>query len=169
MASGRTPPIDGPGRAVRLAAGLLAAVLLTAAGEVAEGPAEAVSGESLIVGGRLFCLQGIDAPEQGQTCRNSTGKEYNCGEVSRTALIDLVIGARVRCVASGPLRQGCQMARCGVDGYDLSQGMVYTGWALADPQSGGRYRGLQEEARGDKRGLWRGRSFQTPWEWRANR
>lgn len=56
------------------------------------------------------------------------------------------------------------MARCFAADYDLSEGMVYVGWALAAPATGDRYGRVQEQAKRSKRGLWRGR-FVAPWEW----
>ena len=166
MAGAPTPPEWG----ASLRAVLLAVLSLWAgsalAGEAAVGPGQPVDGERIIVGGRLFCLQGIDAPEQGQICRNAQGKDYDCGLIAKTALMDLTAGIAVRCVPSGPPGHGCQTAYCVADGYDLSEGMTYTGWAMADPATGGRYRRWQAEAKKKRRGLWKG-TFDRPWDWRT--
>jgi endonuclease YncB( thermonuclease family) len=136
----------------------------------AQEPAEVVSAEILRIGGRLYRLHGIDAPEPEQRCW-LTSRIYSCGEIAEAALMDLVAGASdVRCEVLGRAGDddGAILARCFSEGYDLSEGMTYTGWAMADPQIGERYRPFQEEAEKAGRGLWRGR-FVMPWEWRAGK
>ena len=62
------------------------------------------------------------------------------------------------------------LARCSAGGYDLSEGMVYTGWALMPPaaEAGApikAFENIQINAAEKQRGLWKG-SFVKPWEWR---
>jgi endonuclease YncB( thermonuclease family) len=136
----------------------------------AQEPAEVVSAEILRIGGRLYRLHGIDAPEPEQRCW-LTSSLYSCGEIAEAALMDLVAGAsEVRCEAleSDLDDDGAVLARCFSDGYDLSEGMTYTGWAMAGPQTGERYRSFQEDAEKAGRGLWRGR-FVMPWDWRVGK
>lgn len=132
------------------------------------GPVTVIDGDTIEIGGARLRLAGIDAPELGQGCRIG-GRSYDCGMVARTALIDLTAGARVACElrASGsPAGDEGRPARCWADGYDLSEGMVYTGWAIANPTAPPRYAALQQGAQAAPRGLWKGR-FLTPKEWRA--
>lgn len=132
-----------------------------------------IDGDSLVVSGQGFRLYGIDAPEQGQDC-TVNGKAFDCGMVSGTALMDLTAGSKVQCkevgsneVGSdhGDLAQEERLARCFSDGYDLSEGMVYIGWALALPESGASYNALENNARDRQHGLWKG-DFLEPWIWR---
>lgn len=127
------------------------------------GPANIISGDRLTLNGKLFCLKGIDAPDKGQKCvlRN---REYDCSHISKTALMDLTIGARVHCSAVKD-DKACTIADCSVDGFGLSANMVHTGWALALPKTGQRLLKIQASAKAAKRGLWRG-TFEPPWEWR---
>ncbi len=132
----------------------------------AQEPAEVVSAETLRIGDQLYRLHGVDAPEADQQCW-LTSSLYPCGEIAKAALMDLVAGSPdVRCEAleSDSANDGEILARCFSEGYDLSEGMTYTGWAMADPQTGERYRQFQEDAEKAGRGLWRGR-FVMPWEW----
>ena len=61
------------------------------------------------------------------------------------------------------------MARCSAGGYDLSEGMIYTGWALLPPEPEVAmptvFATIQTQAEERQRGLWKG-SFVVPWEWR---
>ena len=58
------------------------------------------------------------------------------------------------------------MGLAGTLGHALSEGMAYTGWALAERQVSERYLVYEERAQAAGRGLWRGR-FVTPWDWRG--
>lgn len=133
------------------------------------GPPTVLNGELLQVKGENFKLFGIDAPDLAQTCE-ARGATYACGIVARAALMDLVAGATVRCTPldrTSSTRGGRPVvARCFAGGYDLSEGMVYTGWALAMPRGGTKYSAFEKEAETARRGLWRG-TFTRPWEWRA--
>jgi len=136
-------------------------------GEMLRGMPEIVDGDTLILEGLHLHLLGIDAPELGQICilRN---KSFDCGDIARAALLDLTAGSQVTCRCVEPAdgeRVNGEQALCTVDGYDLSEGMVYTGWALAEPARHLRYGRYESGARAAKRGLWRG-AFVTPWEWR---
>ena len=149
--------------------------------ELLEGTPEIIDGDTLVLDGMRLQLVGIDAPELGQACVLRS-KGYDCGDIARSALLDLTAGSRVTCrrvapndtapvngepigaAADGSRKDGGP-ALCTVDGYDLSEGMVYTGWALAAPSERRRYGSFQSGARAAKRGLWRG-AFVTPWDWR---
>lgn len=137
---------------------------LLAAAELRGAP-NVISGDMIELAGHRLRLEGIDAPEPSQRClfRN---RFYDCGEIARSALLDLTAGTEVSCRPLGSGPAGAVLARCFAAGYDLSEGMVYTGWALADPQAPGRYGALQQNAERAGRGLWRGR-FIAPWKWLA--
>lgn len=151
---------------------LIAAVLVSAgsvslvlAAELAGRP-RIISGDTLVLAGQRLHLHGVDAPEPGQKCRLGNGKPYDCGLVSRTALMDLTAGIPISCRMRPERTGGETVAACFADGYDLSHGMAHTGWALADPDTGARYQPVQESARKAGRGLWRG-AFVAPWDWRS--
>jgi len=152
--------------ALTMAVSLTAAVqdADTAPGEVA-GTATIITGDVLEVQGQRIRLTGIDAPEPGQICR-LPHKDYSCGRIAATALIDLTAGATVHCTLLRKADDGAFLGSCSADGYDLSEGMAYTGWALALPGEGDLYRTVEEGARTARRGLWRG-EFVKPWEWRG--
>jgi len=129
--------------------------------EAVTGRLEVLAGDLIEVEGRRFRLYAIDAPEPGQHCL--LRKLYDCGAVARSALLDLTAGIPVTCAplpAAGP-----DVARCEAAGYDLSEGMVYTGWALADRAVSEHYLPFEREAKAKNHGLWRGR-FIAPRDWR---
>lgn len=131
-------------------------------GKAAElrGPARIIDGDSLEVAGRLFDLPGIDAPELDQRCRRNE-RYYACGSLAQAALMDLTAGVDVVC-----RRLSDQKTRCSAGGYDLSEGMIYTGWALIPPANiESPFAALQKQAEERRHGLWKG-SFVSPWDWR---
>ena len=132
-----------------------------AASEALTGPAAVIDGDTVEVDGQRLDLYAIDAPELGQICEVN-GRPFDCGEIARAALLDLKAGATLACdrVEGAP-----GAAVCRADDYDIGAGMVYTGWALAEPGLAQRYGKTQIGAESRKRGLWRGR-FVTPWSWR---
>jgi endonuclease YncB( thermonuclease family) len=132
------------------------------------GRAEVHSGDSLTVSGTRVRLVGIDAPEEGQRCQVATGRSYDCGRISATALMDLTVATEVACRLTGDTLDGLPLANCTAGGYDLSKGMVHTGWALAWPRTGTIYAAVEVAARKRRHGLWRG-TFEPPWDWRRKR
>jgi endonuclease YncB( thermonuclease family) len=160
----------------KLSVGVLSAgfaICVVAGAQAAEGGVTVLDGDSLLVGGQNFRLYGIDAPEKGQSCVIN-GNEFDCGMVAGTALMDLTAGSQVRCeeISVQAVAQGHDdrletehLALCFADGYDLSEGMVYTGWALALPELKPNYLSFERHAREKRHGLWKG-SFAEPRSWR---
>lgn len=124
------------------------------------GAPEVVDGETLIAAGQRLRLEGISAPAPGTRCQ-LRGNDQNCGRISTTALMDLTASAEVICrrrLAVG--EDGSRFANCRAGGHNLSEGMVYTGWAEAgmkqvDVPQLKRYSALEKKARRAPRGMWR--------------
>lgn len=113
---------------------------------------EIVDGDTLLVDGNEVSLFGVDAPELGALCRRGAD-ESDCGVLAQAALLDLTAGAEVICSPAGGTPG---KVLCRANGYDLSEGMIYTGWATALPGEGRRYMALEGRARDAERGLWSG-------------
>ena len=128
------------------------------------GSASVIDGDTVEVMGSRLDLYGIDAPELEQICELHE-KPYDCGDIARAALLDLTAGAILVCQRVETIPGS---AICTSDDYDIGAGMVYTGWALADPERPKRYSKTESGARDAQRGLWRGR-FVTPWDWRSGK
>ena len=125
------------------------------AAETLAGPFEIIDGDTLRVDGRLVDLVGIKAPVPGARCAVA-GKTIDCGRISTTALLDLTAGAGVICeLLKPPVGTSAGRARCRAGGYDLSEGMVYTGWAVAQPAETSPYARHERSARARGRGKWR--------------
>lgn len=122
--------------------------------ETLAGAVKVIDATTLSVAGQVVRLHGIKAPAAGDVCpfRDRT---IPCGEVAATALMDLTAGARVTCESHG-LVDGVKVATCSAGGYDLSEGMVYTGWARPLAGAPARYLAAQKKAQRRNNGLWQG-------------
>jgi endonuclease YncB( thermonuclease family) len=125
-------------------------------------------GDTLRLGGTLFRLDGIDAPELDQVCLGENGAQWACGIEARDALIRLVGNRAVNCQDNGP-DPGYPDTRLGIcwvaeETVSLNQRLVGEGWALNfDPRR--RFKAEQDDAQENRRGLWKG-CFVAPWDLR---
>jgi endonuclease YncB( thermonuclease family) len=125
--------------------------------------AEVVDGDTIKVGEVTYRIEGIDAPEHGQKCG-----AWNCGNDATAAMARLVQGKQVNCLGESLDDYGRVLARCHVDGADLGAALISAGLAWAFTKYSDTYVFEEEEARQRGVGIWSG-SFQTPWNFRAER
>ncbi|CCQ73176.1 thermonuclease family protein [Magnetospira sp. QH-2] len=122
---------------------------------MASGRAQVLAADMLRVNGQTFCLMGIKAPAPGLSCFTRSGKTFECNRIAATGLMDLTAGTQVTCKTFGDRRaDGCPLARCEANRYDLSKGMVYTGWAQADPETAPQLLKVEHQARERGHGIW---------------
>ncbi|MCC2111114.1 MAG: thermonuclease family protein [Hyphomicrobiales bacterium] len=124
------------------------------------GKVRVVDGDSLAVLGERVRLEGIDAPELGQTCWNED-REYACGSDARHHLADLIKGRAVLCSGARRDRFDRLLATCSIGDLNVNRQMVRDGWAV----SFGGYEAEENAARSARLGLWRGK-FDRPRDWR---
>jgi len=129
------------------------------------GRALVLDGDTIEVDGVRVRLFGIDAPERDQICERSDGRQYNCGQTARDALVDAIGSGMVRCVRRDTDPYGRMVAVCNGDDGDLSAILVRRGVALAYRQYSDDYVDEEDRARKSHLGLWQGR-FEAPWEHR---
>lgn len=145
-------------------------VLLTLAlaAPAAAGEAIVIDGDTMVMDGRRIRLDGMDAPELRQLCRDAAGRRYRCGLAAARKLEALVIGQDVTCTTTGRDRRNRDVARCATPREsDIGAAMVRSGWAVDYARySGGRYQADERTAQEGRRGLWRG-PFMRPDLWRA--
>lgn len=148
------------------------ALLLFAAPASAEigGKPRIIDGDTLAFGPVVVRLFGLDAPELNQTCL-AGGKRWACGQEASFALALETAYQWVTCLEQGSDEYGRPWALCylgGIGGPDLNRRVVLGGWAIADRRYSTRFVEEEDEARADRRGIWRG-SFIMPWEWLRGR
>ena len=128
-------------------------------------PVRVADGDTIELGGQRIRLQGIDAPELHQECRDASGRSWACGRRARSELRKLIGNDSVQCERRSRDRFSRSVAVCRAGGRDLGEAMVRTGFAFAYPDWASPYGAAEIDARSRKAGLWAG-SFQNPRAWR---
>lgn len=162
-----------PGVRSELSALLMAVALLLLSG-VGEAQAETLEGRPYVtdadtvrISGESIRLEGIDAPETNQRCKDASGKSYRCGLVSTSALKTKIGRETIRCKGSKRDRYGRLLGICYLGDIDLNGWLVRNGYALAYSRYSKRYVQQEIQAQKDGLGLWAG-EFMPPWQWRKN-
>lgn len=130
------------------------------------GPAKIIDGDTLDVAGQRVRLEGIDAPEAGQTCARRLIGTWNCGAASSKALASLIDGRDVQCESHGRDKYGRMLGICYVAGLDLNERMVRDGYAWAFVKYSARYAATEQVARAEKRGIFSTEN-EPAWAYRA--
>lgn len=76
------------------------------------GRAEVIDGDTLEIGVVRIRLNGIDAPEAGQTCLRASGRSWQCGSAATNRLAELVEGREIECRARDRNVYGRIIADC---------------------------------------------------------
>ncbi|MCX7645078.1 MAG: thermonuclease family protein [Rhodobacteraceae bacterium] len=145
-------------RAAACAALLVLAGLLApapAAAQTVTGPARAIDGDTLEIGGERIRLFGIDAPELAQGCSRD-GADWACGRWARARLAARLAGATIVCEGRGRDRYGRLVATCRAGGQDLAGLLVREGAAFAFRRYSDAYVAAEKEALIAGRGIWAG-------------
>lgn len=141
----------------------------SAAPKVITGHARVIDGDTIAVGKVRVRLEGIDAPETDQKCRDSAGRDYLCGITASKALRNLIGREPVACERVGQDRYGRVLGVCSnAAGVDMSAELVRRGLAVAFRRYSIRYAQVEDAARTAGAGLWSG-TFEHPSCFRAAR
>ena len=102
---------------------LLSLCIGTAHSETLTGHPRVVDADTLAFDLERVRIEGIDAPEAKQTCRDAAGKEYPCGEVATEALRARINSNVVMCKGDSRDRYGRLICvRFFADGNNLNGG-----------------------------------------------
>lgn len=123
--------------------------------EPVSGVARVLDGDTLDIGGTRVRLEGIDAPELGQSCSAPGGGTWPCGVTAASALEKLIGNNTIECVREGIDKYGRTLAVCRAGGRDLNAEMVRAGLAWAFVRYSQRYVAIEDDARRAARGIWR--------------
>lgn len=126
-----------------------------------------VDADTIDVGKIRIRIWGIDAIETDQKSLID-GQAWDCAGESKSKFVAHLSGKSVSCAPQDMDRFGRVVAKCSVEGTDLGEWLVSSGYAVDYPQySSGAYADQQAQARTGKKGIWKG-SFIVPWAWRDN-
>ena len=152
-------------------------ILLSEEKKTISGKAHVIDGDTIKINKISIRLYGIDAPEKNQICQDLRGESYNCGLRSTRFLKNLIrTSTRVKCSYKNLDRYGRIIGKCisytkvqnsnKIIPFDLNYQMVATGHAVEYKRySRGEYSKAEENAKRERKGLWKG-EFDRPEKWR---
>jgi endonuclease YncB( thermonuclease family) len=125
-------------------------------------------GDSFAIGPEKLRLDGIDAPEYRQTCKDAAGRDWECGKAARAALEQMLRQPGVSCITEARDSYARSIVTCSSTGTkDIGAAQVAKGMAVSNEYYEIRDYGDEEDAaREAKNGIWAG-TFARPSEWRA--
>ena len=98
--------------------------------------------------GQKVRLQGIEAPESGQTCRLPGGQRYQCGKHATVALRTRLGQGAVRCTIEPRDRYGRGLGTCyTAAGVNVNAWLVRHGHALAYRRYSTKYVPQEDQAK----------------------
>ncbi len=133
-----------------------------------QGMARVLDGDTIEIAATRIRLEGIDAPEGGQTCARAGGGTWRCGQAASVELQRLIGRASVRCESRGSDRYGRMLGICFVGATDINAEMVRRGFAWAFVKYSRAYVAEEAEARTRGLGIWQAPTM-TAWDHRAGR
>jgi endonuclease YncB( thermonuclease family) len=164
--------------AVALACGLLAGwtYAVSARGDGRDGEAQGaltglarvVDGDTIVVNDVRVRLEGIDAPEAGQTCTRPPAGAWPCGQEATNALVRLIGGKLVSCQSRGLDKYGRTLGVCFLERDEVNAWMVREGHAWAFTRYSTSHVEEEAEARARRVGIWQGEAIPA-WEYRAQK
>jgi endonuclease YncB( thermonuclease family) len=129
------------------------------------GVARVIDGDTIQIASVRIRLEGIDAPESGQTCLDAKERPWPCGRTATQELAGLLHDRELTCKPQGLDVYRRALAVCTLpDGTDVNAWLVRQGWAVISGYASS-YRFEQAEAKAAGRGIWIGR-FELPRDWR---
>ena len=113
--------------------------------------------DTIEISGNKVRLNGIDAPETSQRCKNGNQIFYNCGKMATTELKKLVSSMpdkAIKCTAIGTDEYGRIIGDCTIGQININSWLVRSGWALAYRNYSMKYVEDEEFARTSQNGVW---------------
>jgi endonuclease YncB( thermonuclease family) len=123
-------------------------------------------GDTIRIGEEHIRFSGIDTPELKQMCTYQ-GIGFQCGEFSKTLLIQKIANQEVTCIREGKDQYGRTLAECFVGEESLSSYLVREGYAFAYRQYSKQFIQDEEFAQSRQNGMW-AMEFEFPWDFRKN-
>ncbi len=119
-----------------------------------------IDGDSIFIGKTEIRLEGIDAPEYFQECRDTEDKSYPCGKLARQAL-EKMVSAALECHRITTDKYHRAVCICYENGVNINKKMVEEGHAVAYKRYTHAFDEAELTAKKLKKGIWQGR-FMKP-------
>lgn len=116
------------------------------------GRASVGDGDGILVSGQRVRFVGLDVPRWGQVARGRDGYWFNHGRHVKKALERLIEGKSVHVKVEDYDAYGRAVGIVTCNGEDVGEWLVREGHATV--ASGARYKHVEQEARGTRRGMW---------------
>jgi endonuclease YncB( thermonuclease family) len=146
---------------------LALALLVSPIAALAEPP-RVIDGDTFVIDTAVIRLADVDAPELAQKCEGGPAELRPCGAYVADVLAGQLAAGAIDCRVVELDEYDRQIARCEVNGEDLSRWLVTNGLAMAFRRYSDRFAVDEEIAREAGIGLW-ATDFEPPWEYRAQR
>ena len=132
------------------------------------GKAGVIDGDTIKIGRKRIRIDGIDAPELGQTAKKEKDSIlFDQGDHVRRKLINEIRSKEVEVTVKGYDKYKRIIGVVTCDGKDIGAWLVRSGWAIA--AYGDQYKSLELEARMEKLGIWGCYESYDPKPWRHHR
>jgi endonuclease YncB( thermonuclease family) len=139
-----------------------------ARGALLVGVPRIIDGDTIEISTTRVRLEGIDAPESGQSCSDRHGRPWDCGNAATKVLRDLIGHHEVQCRHAGLDKYGRMLGTCYIGTLDINAEMVRSGYAWAYVKYSSAYAPQEAAARAIGFGIWQGAA--TPaWDYRAEK
>jgi endonuclease YncB( thermonuclease family) len=152
----------------RLRLALLALSAFVVASASASSDVRVIDGDTLELEGVTIRLNGIDAPEAGQSCARADGGRWPCGKRATAALEVLVNGKVVTCEPRGHDDYGRILSVCEAGGQEVNAALVRDGVAWSFRRYSHDYDELEDAAHAAGEGIWQAET-EPPWAFRERR
>jgi endonuclease YncB( thermonuclease family) len=121
-----------------------------------------VDGDTIKLNGTAYRIWGMDAAETKQRCLDG----WTTGQEASKAMLEFVMGRKMRCEPRVTDRYGRTVGLCRADGQDVGAAMVSTGMAWAFTRYTSDYVDQEKNAIGSLRGV-HAHDCEKPWDRRA--
>jgi len=125
------------------------------------GKVQVLDGNTLKFGDTEVALWSLNAPLSDEQCVSTKGKPFPCGKTAFRTLDMLIQNRPIECDIQGDAKDKMNrpLVVCFLQGMDINEQMVLTGWAVILPDESNRYARSQYAAKKTRSGMWRSLRF----------
>ena len=141
--------------------------------KIISGIAKVSDGDTIRIDEKKIRLFGIDAPELNQKCQKpwlvisflNFNKQYPCGQISTKKIKNKIDNKMIICKWKDKDKYKRFIAECFKGKTNINAWMVRNGYAVAYKKYSKKFVSLENIAKKEKLGIWKG-TFEMPWDYR---